>query len=235
MAENKSENMSAKTGRMLESMILSGELKIGSQLPTERELAEAMGVSKGIVHTAIAELSRKGFLRIVPRHGVYVADYTKNGTLDVLSAIASFNGGEIDRALAESVIKTRLALEGESVYELAMNHTGAQIARLRSLAGGIHAAVADGRIADSRSMAEKLQEFYLAKCIMSGNQIIPIFANASAELSIALTEKWVCSVGFDSVLKGLDRAVDCIAAGDGLGAIKSVKSCCDEAIESLYM
>jgi len=235
MAESKSGNMSAKTGRMLESMILSGELKIGSQLPTERELGEAMGVSKGIVHTAIAELSRKGFLRIVPRHGVYVADYTKSGTVDVLSAIAGFNGGDIDRSLAESVIKTRLALEGVSVYELAMNHTGAQIARLRSLAGGIHAAVAEGRISDNRSMAEKLQEFFLAKCIMSGNQIIPIFANASTELSIALTEKWVSTVGFDSVLNGLDRTVDCIAAGDGLGAIRSVKRGCDEAIESLYI
>ncbi len=235
MVESKSGNMSAKTGRMLESMILSGELKIGSQLPTERELGEAMGVSKGIVHTAIAELSRKGFLRIVPRHGVYVADYTKSGTVDVLSAIAGFNGGDIDRSLAESVIKTRLALEGVSVYELAMNHTGAQIARLRSLAGGIHAAVAEGRISDNRSMAEKLQEFFLAKCIMSGNQIIPIFANASTELSIALTEKWVSTVGFDSVLNGLDRTVDCIAAGDGLGAIRSVKRGCDEAIESLYI
>jgi GntR family transcriptional repressor for pyruvate dehydrogenase complex len=234
MAENKNENMSAKTGHMLESMILSGELKIGSQLPTERELAEAMGVSKGIVHTAIAELSRKGFLRIVPRHGVYVADYTKIGTLDVLSAIASFNGGKIDRSLAESVIKTRLALEGVSVYELTMNHTGAQIARLRSLVSGIHSAVADGRIADSHTMAERLQELYLAISIMSGNQIIPIFVNASSELSAALTEKWVRSVGFDSILNRIDRAMDCIAAGDGLGAIKSVKSGCDEAIESLY-
>ena len=58
----------------LEEMILSGELKPGDRLPSERELADEMNISKTIVHDGIRELSRIGFLDVVSRKGVYVAD-----------------------------------------------------------------------------------------------------------------------------------------------------------------
>ena len=37
----------------IEEMILSGELKPGDKLPTERELADEMNISKTIVHDGI--------------------------------------------------------------------------------------------------------------------------------------------------------------------------------------
>lgn len=37
----------------IEEMILSGELKPGDRLPTERELADTMGISKTIIHEGI--------------------------------------------------------------------------------------------------------------------------------------------------------------------------------------
>ena len=51
----------------MESLILSGELPIGAALPSEREMAEQMGISKTAVHTGVADMERKGFLRVVPR------------------------------------------------------------------------------------------------------------------------------------------------------------------------
>ena len=47
----------------IEEMILSGELKPGDKLPTERELADEMNISKTIVHDGIRELARIGFLQ----------------------------------------------------------------------------------------------------------------------------------------------------------------------------
>ena len=41
----------------VEDKILSGELPIGAQLPTERELAEMMDVSRGVVNSGIAEMA----------------------------------------------------------------------------------------------------------------------------------------------------------------------------------
>lgn len=226
--------LAAEIGKKLESMIVSGELKIGQQLPTERELADALSVSKGVVHAGITDIARKGFLRIVPRHGVYVADYVKNGTLEVLSAIVNNNGGKIDKALAESIMKTRLALEGISVYELAQNHTDMQLTRLRAMLGNMRSAVEKGEIKTSRELSEKIQEMFMAKCVMSGNHIIPIFVSSSSELSIKLTQYWVESVGFDETIRGQERTLERIAAGDAAGALANLKQEVDAAIAALY-
>ena len=67
--------------QQLEHMILSGNLKIGEKLPPERELAQAMQVSRAVVNSGIADLERKGFLIIRPRVGTFVADYRKNGNI----------------------------------------------------------------------------------------------------------------------------------------------------------
>ena len=45
----------------VEDKILSGELPIGAQLPTERELAEMMDVSRGVVNRALRRWRTKAF------------------------------------------------------------------------------------------------------------------------------------------------------------------------------
>ena len=45
----------------IEEMILSGELKPGDKLPTERELADEMNISKTIVHDGIRNLRGSAF------------------------------------------------------------------------------------------------------------------------------------------------------------------------------
>ena len=55
----------------LENKILSGELKVGDKLPSERELASSMQVSRAVVNAGIAELEQKGFLIIKPRIGTF--------------------------------------------------------------------------------------------------------------------------------------------------------------------
>ena len=47
--------------QQLEGMILSGELRPGDRLPTERELADEMKISKTVVHEGLRELHRLGF------------------------------------------------------------------------------------------------------------------------------------------------------------------------------
>lgn len=57
--------------------IRSGELKVGEQLPTERELMNTMHVGRATVRSALSELEHEG--RIVKRHGVgtFVSDDKK--------------------------------------------------------------------------------------------------------------------------------------------------------------
>ena len=83
--------------REIETMILSGKLKIGEKLPPERILAEQMQVSRAVVNSGISELSRKGFLEVKPRSGVFVIDYRRYGTTETLLSIMNYNGGQLNK------------------------------------------------------------------------------------------------------------------------------------------
>jgi DNA-binding transcriptional regulator YhcF (GntR family) len=54
-------------------LIRSGTLKPGDKIPTERELAEQLGVARGTVKKAYDELSRSQFLESIPGRGSFVS------------------------------------------------------------------------------------------------------------------------------------------------------------------
>ena len=94
----------------LENLILSGKLSIGEKLPSERELADSMQVSRSVVNAGLAEIADKGFLEIVPRSGTYVADYRKKGKLDTIISIMKFNGGTLPDPDILSILQIRKVL-----------------------------------------------------------------------------------------------------------------------------
>ena len=68
------EKLSQSVLRQIELLILRGILRPGERLPSERELAERMDVSRPSLREAIAELQERGLLATRPNAGVYVAD-----------------------------------------------------------------------------------------------------------------------------------------------------------------
>jgi DNA-binding GntR family transcriptional regulator len=55
----------------------------------ERQLAHALGISRTPVREALAQLERDGFVRSVPRRGVYVARKTKAEVIEMITAWAA--------------------------------------------------------------------------------------------------------------------------------------------------
>ncbi|MEW6565308.1 MAG: GntR family transcriptional regulator [Spirochaetota bacterium] len=51
----------------------AGELKPGDKLPTERELAEALGIARGTVNRAYEELTRSQILESIPGRGSFIS------------------------------------------------------------------------------------------------------------------------------------------------------------------
>lgn len=110
---NENNSISAGVAKELLGKILSGELKAGCRLPTEREMAEDLGVSRASVHQAIVKLELQGFVSIVPRHGTVVNDFRKYPTPQSLEALMSSDSLELDRSLFDDMMDTRLWLESE--------------------------------------------------------------------------------------------------------------------------
>lgn len=68
------EKLSGAVVRQIELLILRGILRPGERLPSERELAERLGVSRPSLRDAVAELQDKGLLSARAGAGIFVAD-----------------------------------------------------------------------------------------------------------------------------------------------------------------
>src|SRR5687767_4743206 len=60
--------------RALLDRILSGQLKPGSRMPSERELAEAFGTGRGPVREALKSLGLLGLLEVRQGDGTYLRE-----------------------------------------------------------------------------------------------------------------------------------------------------------------
>src|SRR6266545_2677867 len=55
----------------------------------ERQLAQDLGISRTPVREAMAQLEREGFVRSVPRRGIYVVRKTKREVIEMITAWAA--------------------------------------------------------------------------------------------------------------------------------------------------
>ena len=83
------EKLSSAVVRQIEQLILRGILRPGERLPSERELAERLGVSRPSLREAIAHLQDAGLLSARAGAGVYVADVLGNAFAPALVALFS--------------------------------------------------------------------------------------------------------------------------------------------------
>jgi DNA-binding FadR family transcriptional regulator len=118
-----------------EAEILSGGFSPGDRLPAERVLADALGVSRPVVHQGILELAAKGLVRLVPRHGAFVNDYRRQGSVELLVSLFNFTWGDqkLTRRLLDSVLEVRVLFETETARLAATRRTEAQLRELEVL------------------------------------------------------------------------------------------------------
>ena len=58
----------------IEHLVSSGKLHPGDRLPSERELAEGLGVGRGVVREAVKVLAERGLVTILPGRGTFVSE-----------------------------------------------------------------------------------------------------------------------------------------------------------------
>lgn len=97
--------------------VVAGELSPGSSLPSERRLAEMLGVSRPVVREAMKRMAQAGLVEV--RHGgaTTVRDFTRFAGLDLLPRLL-VRDGDLDLAVVRSILEARLAV-GPEVAALA--------------------------------------------------------------------------------------------------------------------
>lgn len=93
----------------LRARLDDGSLAPGARLPSERELAEQMRVSRPVIREATNMLVGQGLLEIRPRRGVFVRAATAEGLGDPLARLI---GDSVDRLI--ELLEVRRLLESQT-------------------------------------------------------------------------------------------------------------------------
>ncbi|OFB39006.1 GntR family transcriptional regulator [Mycolicibacterium sp. (ex Dasyatis americana)] len=97
--------------------VLSGQMQPGESLPSERRLAEVLGVSRPAVREAIKRLTEAGLVEVRQGDATTVRDFRRHAGLDLLPRLL-LRAGELDVSVVRSILETRLH-NGPKVAELA--------------------------------------------------------------------------------------------------------------------
>lgn len=100
--------------RRLQDMIRSGELPPASRLPSQRELARQLGLSRASLREALNMLETLGMVRTYPARGTFVSDDAR----DASSSLGRWRFQGV-HAIAD-VFQSRILIEGELARLAAM-------------------------------------------------------------------------------------------------------------------
>jgi DNA-binding FadR family transcriptional regulator len=157
-----------------EELILSGKFKIGQKLPSERELAFQLGVSRPVVHEGLVELAARGLVSLKPRVGAVVSDYRKEGSVTLLSSLIQYQKGILEPVLLESLLQMRLLMEPEFARFAALNRTEEQVLEFHN----IIKREADAPLNHTQLVTNIDFEFHLQIALASGNAVYPLLLNS---------------------------------------------------------
>ena len=115
----------------------------------ERHLAQQFGISRTPVREAMAQLEREGFIRSVPRRGVYVVRKTKHEVIEMITAWA--------------------ALESMAARLITQNAVDEEIAALRRMFATFHEGALRAHLDE---YSETNIEFHQSIIRMSGNSVL---------------------------------------------------------------
>lgn len=198
----------------IEARILSGKLKPGDCLPSERQLQMETHISKSVIHAGLEELAQKGFVEIIPRKGTVVANFEETGTVDYLNALIRHSGGNMNPKQTKAFLETRIAIEGSAMRRLAENVSAEDIEILSEKLTIVEELAASENV-NTDALAFALFNFYRSICMRSGNEFFPLLLN---ELKPIILLFWDNSIRFFGASANLDLCrhyLEDIRSGNG--------------------
>lgn len=165
-----------------ETLILSGKISIGETLPSERELATQLKVSRPVVHEGLIDLSNRGLVTIKPRQGTVVNDFKKNGSIPLLLSLFNYQG-TLDPKIQQDILAMRLLFENEMARLCAQNRTKEQLKKMADI-------IQNEKKVDKNNfehIAKLDYSFHQLIALASGNFIYSLLMNSFKEIYLHLS------------------------------------------------
>jgi len=177
------ENRKAGFVQRFEELIISGYFPIGFKLPSERDLAALLEVSRPVVREGLVELQSMGLVSMRSRSGTVVNDYRRHGSLALLNAIYKYGKGQPEEQLLTGIMDMRTLFEVECAALAAENCPPAVLEEIASLV--------DQEILippeDTAARIESDFRFHHLIALASGNPVYPLQMNSFKPIYINMT------------------------------------------------
>jgi GntR family transcriptional repressor for pyruvate dehydrogenase complex len=109
----------------IRQMITRGDLQPGDKLPSERELAETLGVSRTSVREALTALGALGILDVRPGEGTFIKRSSDTQTFEPLTLLLA-----VERNPEAQLMEVRRILETESAALAAQRATADDVTKI---------------------------------------------------------------------------------------------------------
>lgn len=202
-----------EVGKKLSDFIRRGMDPTMRSLPSERSLAEMLGVSRPVVREAIQRLQLQGLVEIKHGVGTVVVDKLHkpiSGSLELLVPD--------EKERLRQLNETRLAIEPMSARLAAERATEEQI---RSL-WDIHAELESTEDIDEAISIDL--RFHRTLAEVSGNLVYRLILDSLAEIGLASRSLTIGRVGKQTALDHHRAILDALNARDGEGAAKAMRT-----------
>lgn len=190
----------------LERAILEGRLQAGQKLPSERELAEHLSVSRASVRDALRELENRGFIDRKPGRGTIVLEPGERAqiTEDLLGALGTL------RPELHDIMELRAIVEPPIARITAGRATTRDLAQLRELVEAMEGDVTNERY------AELDRAFHQAIAQYAHNPLLAFINEQIAQqIEPSRANRYQTKARRSASSAAHRRIYDAIAAGDG--------------------
>jgi DNA-binding FadR family transcriptional regulator len=109
-ADKEAPRASERVHALLREQILGGELEPGAAVPSERALADRLGVNRQAVREGIRRLEQASLVRVTHGGATRVLDWRDEGGLEVLVDLAGEGQGAPPEDLVRSIVEMRATI-----------------------------------------------------------------------------------------------------------------------------
>lgn len=176
----------------IKDLLERGELKGGSRLPPERELAEMLGISRPSLRTALKALSVMGIIRAKPGAGTFIAEAIPEIFLEPMHFMTLINNTELTE-----VFEARLIVEAALAELAAERATEKDLQRMTEELDAMRAAMND-----PEAFLQHDMRFHQAIARAAGNHVMSGMMDTLAQMLYQMRRQTIARA------RGLEEALD---------------------------
>ncbi len=202
--------------RQIKGLITSGQLEPGDKLPSERQLAERLGIGRSYVRDAIRKLEFYGILKTMPQSGTIISGLGITALEGLISDVLAIE--ETDFA---SLVETRVFLEIHSASLAAQRRTADDLVALKKALLSY-----EEKLTKENFAVEEDLLFHLKIAEASKNKVLKsLMLIITPDILNSYSNLKVCNT--DTVKKTIDEhrnILDFITSQDPIGVERAMKS-----------